>query len=223
MSYIINIDTATTVAVISIAKDGRVLDHLTNTAQKDHGAFVQIAIQQLLKKLEMPINAVDAVAVTAGPGSYTGLRVGMASAKGLCFALNKPLITLNTLEVFAKAAIDITTDPAAYIYCPMIDARRMEVFTAIYDHTLNELLSPIALILNRNSFSNFLESKTVLFFGNGSDKWKAICNATNASFTDISQSYMALAALSYTYFSQQRFANLAYVEPFYLKEFQDNI
>jgi tRNA threonylcarbamoyladenosine biosynthesis protein TsaB len=181
MSYLLNIDTATSVAVVSIAKDGRVLHYLTNPSQKDHGAFVQIAVQQLLKKTELQIAAVDAVAVTAGPGSYTGLRVGMASAKGLCFALNKPLITLNTLAIFAKAAIDTVPDPAALLYCPMIDARRMEVFTAVYTHTLKELLPPVALILNKDSFAAYLQTRTILFIGNGVEKWKPVCNHINSS------------------------------------------
>jgi tRNA threonylcarbamoyladenosine biosynthesis protein TsaB len=222
MSYLINIDTATAVAVVSIAKDGRVLHYLTNPLQKDHGAFVQIAVHQLLKKIDLPIAAIDAVAVTAGPGSYTGLRVGMASAKGLCFALNKPLITLNTLAVFAKAAIDTVPNPATFLYCPMIDARRMEVFTAVYAHTLNALLPPVALILSKDSFSAFLQTHTILFIGNGIEKWKTVCNHINASFTDTLQTYTALSTLSYSYFTQQQFADLAYAEPFYLKEFRDN-
>ena len=148
MSYIINIDTATATAHVSIAQDGKLLQALQNESQKDHGAFVQTAIQQLLKAAALSFVDIDAIAVTAGPGSYTGLRVGLASAKGLCYALNKPLLTLNTLEVLTTAAKKFSNNQQGVLYCPMIDARRMEVFTALYTDTLTALVPPCAMILN---------------------------------------------------------------------------
>ena len=222
MSYIINIDTATETAMVNIAKDGIVLQALQNELQKDHGAFVQTSIQQLLKATTTNIAAVDAIAVIAGPGSYTGLRVGMASAKGLSYALNKPLITINTLELWAAAGITNTQNTNA-LFCPMIDARRMEVFTAIYDAALHPVLPPVAMILNENSLAEWLDASPVIFLGNGVAKWQKICTHPNAIFAAVSNIPEAMANLSHMAFLKHQFADLAYTEPFYLKEFQDNI
>ena len=223
MSYIINIDTATATAHVSIAQDGKLLQALQNESQKDHGAFVQTAIQQLLKIAALSFADIDAIAVTAGPGSYTGLRVGLASAKGLCYALHKPLLTLNTLEVLTTAAKKSPNSQPGILYCPMVDARRMEVFTALYNDTLTALLPPCAMILDETSFSNTLEKENIVFFGSGAAKWQQVCIHPNASFTIHLELAEAMADLSYQYFLEQRFADLAYSEPFYLKEFQNNL
>ncbi len=222
MSLIINIDTATETAHVSFAKDGQVLQSLTNTMQKDHAAFVQTAIQQLLTVATFTLKNIDAVAVTSGPGSYTGLRVGMASAKGFCYALNKPLVLINMLEVLAVAAQPFNTQKDI-LFCPMIDARRMEVFTAMYDRSLNIKMEPCALILQENSFFNYLEKNEIVFLGSGSPKWKAICKHPNALFSNTYNAAPAMANLSYHYLLQHRFSNLAYSEPNYLKDFKDNI
>lgn len=223
MSFILNIDTATETAKVSIAKDGKVLHSLTSESQRDHASFLQIAIQQLFKNGAFNLQDIKAVAVTAGPGSYTGLRVGMASAKGLCYALNKPLITINTLEVLTIEAKHELKNQSGILFCPMLDARRSEVFTAIYNDTLTAILPPCAMILEENSFLNQLKKGEIVFFGNGAVKWKAICQHLNASFLIPYNQPHAMANLSYTYFIHNRFASLAYSEPFYLKEFQNNI
>ncbi len=222
MSLILNIDTATETAQVSFAKDGVVLQLLTNATQKDHAAFAQTAVQQLLSTTAFTLKDIDAVAVTAGPGSYTGLRVGMASAKGICYALNKPLILINTLEILAFATKQKNDQPN-FIFCPMIDARRMEVFTALYDYSLNTKIEPCALILQQNSFFAELEKDKIVFSGTGVSKWKAICQHPNSLFSDIYDLAPAMAYLSFNYLLQHRFANLAYSQPFYLKEFKDNI
>src|SRR5665647_1745116 len=147
MALILNIDTATESAIISISEKDKIIDSVTNSNQKDHASFLQPAIKNLLQKADLSINKLNAIAVTAGPGSYTGLRVGMASAKGLCYALKIPLITINTLEVMALSSLKQIHDPSA-LYCPMIDARRMEVFTAVYDHHLTEIIKPCSMILD---------------------------------------------------------------------------
>ena len=223
MALILNIDTATETAQVSFAKDGIVLQSLHNESQKDHAAFLQIAIQQLAKLAAIPLKDVDAIAVTAGPGSYTGLRVGMSGAKGLCYALNKPLIAINTLEVLTVAAIAQSNIADDRLYCPMIDARRMEVFTALYTNTLTSVLQPAAMVLNANSFNDQLVQHTITFCGSGAAKWQAVCKHSNASFAVVSNINSAMAKLSDNYFQKQAFANLAYTEPFYLKEFQDKI
>ncbi|HMU08625.1 MAG TPA: tRNA (adenosine(37)-N6)-threonylcarbamoyltransferase complex dimerization subunit type 1 TsaB [Ferruginibacter sp.] len=221
MSLILNIDTSGQAAHISLAKDGNLLHYLVNESQKDHASFLQPAILQLSRSAGIPLADVDAIAVTAGPGSYTGLRVGMASAKGLCYALKKPLIALNTLEVLTISAtllFSFGNEPG--LFCPMIDARRMEVFTAIYDKKLNPYLSPRPFILNELSFENELSAHKILFFGSGSNKWRAVCTHPKAVFEEVGMLPEGMASLSDSMAREKRFTDLAYSEPFYLKEFQ---
>ena len=219
MSLILNIDTATETAHVSIAKDGTVLASFQNELQKDHGSFLQPAIQRLGRDLAIPLKDIDAIAVTGGPGSYTGLRVGLASAKGLCYVLGKPLIMLSTLELLAASALSGATN-TSILLCPMIDARRMEVFTAVYDEQLAEIISPCAMKLDDHSFEGQLINNKILFFGSGATKWKTICNHHNASFESIAFKPQAMSTMSFTQFSLSKFYDTAYCEPFYLKEHQ---
>lgn len=222
MSLILNIDTAIDIAFISIAKDGEILEAASNAEQKEHGGFLQPAIQILLKNTSVSINQLDAIAISAGPGSYTGLRVGMATAKGLCFALNKPLITIGTLEILAFSAImegNVSNITASPLFCPMIDARRMEVYTALYNQNLEPVLNPCALILDKSSFANRMLNNPVFFFGNGAKKWRFICSHENAIFIDILTKPLAMSILAHKKYEQNDFSDLAYSEPLYLKEF----
>ena len=224
MSLILNIDTATEMAHISLAKDGEVLQQLFNDSQKDHAAFLQPSIKFLFDNNSLKIKNIDAVAITAGPGSYTGLRVGMASAKGICYALNKPLITINTLEVLAASAMQLLPGKIisqSILLCPMMDARRMEVYTAIYNSTLETILPPCAMLLHENSFAGNLEKEELLFFGNGSIKWKSICSSPSAFFDVVAIMPEALARLSFSRFNNNSFSDLAAIQPAYLKEFYD--
>jgi tRNA threonylcarbamoyladenosine biosynthesis protein TsaB len=225
MSIIINIDTATEAAHVSIARDGVIMQQAFNTNQMDHAGFLQVAIKDILNKAEINFLQVDAIAVTIGPGSYTGLRVGLSSAKGLCYALNKPLITIGTLEVLAKSSL-ISPEKAKFepktLLCPMIDARRMEVFTAILDQSLQTVLSPCALILDETSFNELLMESPVAFFGNGSQKWQNISSSANAIFLDVSINPLAMSQLSQNKYSIANFSDLAYTEPIYIKEFYLN-
>ncbi|HMK04023.1 MAG TPA: tRNA (adenosine(37)-N6)-threonylcarbamoyltransferase complex dimerization subunit type 1 TsaB, partial [Ferruginibacter sp.] len=166
------------------------------------------------------LTAVDAVAVTAGPGSYTGLRVGLASAKGLCYALKKPLIMVSTLEVLAASAIDLFTVNDDALLCPMIDARRMEVFTAVYDRHLKKIIEPSAIILDEHTFEKELQVNKIFFFGSGSDKWRSICKHPNATFESVSILPETMSKLSNNFYSRKQFTELAYSEPLYLKEHQ---
>ena len=225
MSLILNIDTASENAHVSLAKDGQVLHKLSSDSQKEHASFLQIAIQQLTKVANINLKDIDAVAVIAGPGSYTGLRVGMASAKGLCYALKKPLITISTLEVLTVSALHFYS-PAAeenILFCPMIDARRMEVFTAIYQNDLTLYLQPCAMILDEFSFKKELLKSRILFFGSGSEKWKQVCNHPNAIFKSVSVMPESFSKSSDFLFSEKKFTDLAYSVPSYLKEFQSLI
>ena len=224
MSLILNIDTATDIAHISLSKSGVILDSVINTDQKEHGSFLQPAIEKLLKTNSTAIESIDAIAISTGPGSYTGLRVGMASAKGICFALQKPLIAINSLEIIAFAAILENSDKndlSNSLICPMIDARRMEVFTALYTQKLEKILEPQAMIIDPNSFENDFLSHKILFVGNGAKKWEIICKNENALFTQNSNNLLAMNKLSFKKYEKKDFSDLAYIEPSYLKEFFD--
>jgi tRNA threonylcarbamoyladenosine biosynthesis protein TsaB len=220
MALILNIDTATETASVSLAEDGHIARLVTNAIQKEHASFLHIAIQEVLQQSGKKMTDMDAIAVTAGPGSYTGLRVGMASAKGLAYALGKPFITLGTLEMIAGAAFVQHADRAAW-YCPMIDARRMEVYTAAYDASLKEIAAPYALILNEQSFLNTLNDKKMIFAGSGTGKFKKINNHPNAYFVDEISLPEIIVKASLVKLLQKDFTELAHSQPLYVKEFHD--
>jgi len=163
MSLILNIDTALDTASVCLSKDGNVLQFSSSENQKDHASWLHSEIAGLLQKSGKTIKDLDAVAVSVGPGSYTGLRVGLAAAKGFCYALDIPLITINTLKIIALAVKDEAID----IICTLIDARRMEIFTAVYDKDLREKISPHAMLVDENSFASVLSSGKILFCDNG--------------------------------------------------------
>jgi tRNA threonylcarbamoyladenosine biosynthesis protein TsaB len=215
MALILNIDTAIDSASLCIAKDAMVLATSKNEMQKDQAAWIHNAIKKLFEEKELEIKTVDAIAVTGGPGSYTGLRIGMATAKGICYALNKPLINLNTLQAMANGA----TKEKADLLCPMIDARRMEVFTAIYSKDLQTVIEPTALLIDERSFEKELAENSICFFGNGSTKFKNIIQNKNALFSEITHNARNMVSLSEEKFRSKEFADLAYTEPLYLKEF----
>jgi len=222
MALILNIDTATETGSICLSKNGRPVSYLQNENQKDHASWLQEAIVQLLSASGWVIRDLQAVAVTAGPGSYTGIRVGMASAKGLCYALKIPLITENTLRVMAHAAEKSAKDLGSLI-CPMIDARRKEVFTALYGQWLEELQAPEAIVLNGDSFADALGRNKILFFGSGSRKWEQTIKSYNAFFADVSFSAENLGILADQKFDIQEFTDIIYSEPNYLKSFYSNV
>ncbi len=215
MSLILNIDTALDTASVCIAKDRDVLLMSSNNEQKDHAAWLHTAIAALMQATGHMINTLDAVAVSIGPGSYTGLRVGLAAAKGFCYALHIPLLTVNTLKQIAFAAKDAATG----LICPLIDARRMEVFTAVYTNGMEEKIPARSMIINENSFVDLLSTEKILFCGNGAKKLQPLLTNSNAAFSTIAADASHLAQLSFPLFNNDQFANLAYTEPFYLKEF----
>jgi len=223
MSLILNIDTATENASVCLADAGISIAVRLNTIQKDHAAWLHTAIREVMKEANKEMNEIKAVAITAGPGSYTGLRVGMASAKGLCYALNVPLILENTLYVMASATVtqfrNEENDVADVLICPMIDARRMEVFTAIYDWELKEIAAPIAKELENDFFMTFLKNGSIVFVGSGITKAKTLLKNPKFLFYDLIYNGLHLSELSYKKYVNQQFANLAYSEPVYIKEF----
>ncbi len=211
------IDSSVSIASVALAKGKKILGKKICVEQKQHASFLQPAIKELLNESTISMNDLSAIAVTNGPGSYTGLRVSMASAKGLCYALNIPLITLGTLDVMAVAAKE-QLQSTDYL-CPLIDARRMEVFTALYNRELKTLLTPLAMILTEHSFAEILSEKKIAFFGNGAVKWQQLCTNENAVFETILWDAATMIPLAQNAFGKKEFSSLAYATPFYLKEF----
>ena len=222
MALLLNIDTATPYASVGISLDGKLLDMVVSDTQKEHAAFLQPAIARLSQHLHVSLSAIDAIALTIGPGSYTGLRVGLSSAKGLAYALDKPLIAVNTLEVMAYAARRATGAQPG-LYCPMIDARRNEVFTAIYNETGDVIASPRALELDAAFFAPYEKNNYLIFSGDGSIKWKTAFSSNKARFLFIQHSVADLAPLAETRYRASDFSSLAYLEPAYLKEFHKGL
>lgn len=224
MSLILNIDTSTEQASVCLSQNGELIKIMNSKEQKEHASFIHPAINKIIQTQKINLKDISAVAVTQGPGSYTGLRVGMATAKGLCYALNIPLITIGTLEVMTVAALETLNSLNEAIndsdlFCPMIDARRQEVFTALLNKTLDYIHKPSAIILTPNTLIGQLNTCKIFFYGSGCSKFKAICNHKNAQFIESAFDASHMLSLSHQHFSQKIFANLAYSEPFYGKEF----
>lgn len=215
MNLILNIDTALEQAMVSLASGPDVIGSVSNPALKDHATWLHPAIQELLKQHGKNISDLAAVAVSIGPGSYTGLRVGLATAKGICYAASLPLITIPSLLILAAAV----QEEAEEWICPMIDARRMEVFSAIYGKTLRPVTAARAEVLDVMSYTAELDAHQIVFCGNGMHKLKELCNHPNASFSTTLPSDAHLARLSAESYLQKDFADLAYSAPLYIKDF----
>lgn len=222
MSLILNIDCATALASISIHKNGECIAYSENDTQKEHASFLHPAIQLLLNEQNVRLEEIDAFAITHGPGSYTGLRVSMATAKGFCMSFHKPLICINTLQVIAFAARMIyekenekNTD---ILFCPMIDARRMEVFTTIYNYDLEELVQTNASIVNENFIDRENFNKRIIFCGNGAFKANEVLYKNDIILL-APHTAKELGQLSTIAFTNKHFADTAYSEPLYVKEF----
>jgi tRNA threonylcarbamoyladenosine biosynthesis protein TsaB len=216
MPLILNIDTAVQSASVCLADGHTILETLVSSSERESASWLHVVIKELLQKNNQRLQQLDAIAISAGPGSYTGLRVGMAAAKGLCYALSIPLISINTLQMMAASVATPTTS----LLCPMIDARRMEVFTALYNnYTLNEVMPSTALILDETSFSGWLGKDTITFFGNGSEKAAALIKHENAVFIKTRTTAAHMVSLSAQMLEHGKFSDLAYTEPFYGKDF----
>lgn len=222
MSLILNIDTSLDDASVSLSRRGEIIDCITNNIQKNHAAFLHVAISKLLTTNHLQPGDLLGVATTIGPGSYTGLRVGLTAAKGFAYALNKPLISVGTLNAMAHAAIFQNSENKDSLFCPMIDARRMEVYTALYDADMKLVMSPVAHVLEDTSFTAELEFKKILFFGTGMQKWKNICTQKNAFFIDLQEISASVSSLAFHKFEQNEFSDISLTIPLYLKDFFNN-
>lgn len=220
MAYILHIETATEVCSVSVAKDGQILYSKEETKGPSHASVLGVFVEDALKYIRANGLQLDAVAVSSGPGSYTGLRIGVSEAKGLCYGLSIPLIAIESLKIMAAGFMKLNTIAAADLLCPMIDARRMEVYDAVFDGQLDVKRQISADIIDENSFQEFLGSAKVYFFGNGSAKCKEVLHHTNAVFVDgVYPQSVNMAELAEDAFRKKEFVDVAYFEPFYLKEF----
>lgn len=219
MSTLLQIETATQVCSVAISVDGKTIALKEETAQNIHAAKLTLFIAEVMQVAGLTYADLDAVAVSKGPGSYTGLRIGVSTAKGLCFALDKPLLAINTLNMMASGYATSHSDWTGLI-CPMIDARRMEVFTAVFDKELQEVSATHAKIVDDESFQLLLEQHKIAFIGDGAGKCQLSISNENASFSTAnfnSADYMS--NLANDAFLAKEFEDVAYFEPFYLKDF----
>jgi tRNA threonylcarbamoyladenosine biosynthesis protein TsaB len=216
VAYILNIETSTTNCSVSLSFEGETLvlkeDYDNNYS---HAERLHVYIDEVLKQADIKSSQLDAIAVSKGPGSYTGLRIGVSAAKGLCFALGKPLIEISTLEALTH---QVKTKEGIII--PMLDARRLEVYSAVFDNGYNRLRETQAQVLNEDSFKSYLEESKVTFIGNGVLKTKELINHKNAIFIDGKlPSANEMSQLAYSKYKKNDIEDVAYFEPYYLKDF----
>ena len=216
MALILNIETTTTNCSVCIAKEGVVIAKKSlNNKNYSHSESLHVFIEELISDSQFTSNDFDAIAVSEGPGSYTGLRIGVSAAKGLCYALDIPLIAVPTLDLMSRQV----KIEEGYIVS-MLDARRMEVYAAVYDKVYNNIEATNAKIIDENSFADLLQKHKLYFNGNAVDKVKAVLQHENAVFLDASfPSAYEMAELSYEKYKKSDTVDVAYFEPFYLKEF----
>ncbi|MGM9479258.1 tRNA (adenosine(37)-N6)-threonylcarbamoyltransferase complex dimerization subunit type 1 TsaB [Pedobacter sp. GSP4] len=219
MAKILQIETATAVCSVALSVDGKTVSLKEESGQNLHASNLTLFIEDVIKSAGLSYSDLDAIAVSKGPGSYTGLRIGVSTAKGLCYALDKPLIAIETLKMMAAGFLTENPDYSALV-CPMIDARRMEVYTSVFDTALTVLAPTTAKIIDETSFADLLSQQNITFLGDGAAKCAevlahqhAIFNAANFN----SAGYMS--QLANKAFYESDFEDVAYFEPFYLKDF----
>jgi tRNA threonylcarbamoyladenosine biosynthesis protein TsaB len=219
LSLILNIETSTTLCSVSLAEAGKLIASKEVNEGFTHAENLHVFVDEVLKKSGKSVKDLKAVAVGCGPGSYTGLRIGVSAAKGFAYALNIPLISVNTLQTMAGMAV--TKNKSDVLFCPMLDARRMEVYTAIFDKELNFIKETSAQIISEDALSFFTTGKPICFFGDGMPKCKEVLKKIpDSSFMEnVIPSAEALAQLSFGKFLKGQFEDVAYFEPFYLKDF----
>lgn len=223
MALILHIESATTMCSVSLGQHNECLDLIEINDGYSHAENLAPFVDDILKRNQFSLADIDAIAISEGPGSYTGLRIGVSLAKGLCYGADKPLIAISTLQQMClhPEVQKVLASSQDVLLCPMLDARRMEVYTALYTAELETKLAPTNKILDERSYLEYLDSNKVVFFGNGSDKFKEVCEHPNAIFVDnVWPSAQNMIQLSATKYEAEAFEDVAYFEPFYLKEFQ---
>ncbi len=216
MAVILCLETATTNCSVGLALDGKLIAvKEDNSKNYSHAEKLHVFIEDILKEAGYSTENLDAIAVSKGPGSYTGLRIGVSAAKGLCFSLEIPLISIPTLDLLARQL-----EGKKGIYIPMLDARRMEVYSAVYDSDFNQLRETKAQVLEKESFMEYFENDKVHFIGNGVAKFEELCDAPNAVFHKQKfPSVAEMADLAEAKYQKSDTEDVAYFEPYYLKDF----
>jgi len=225
MAYILIIETSTEICSVALTKNGKLVDIIESDQGQNHARLVTVFAEKLFAENKIKSGDLVAVAVSKGPGSYTGLRIGVSTAKGICYAAHIPLIAVGTLEAMTKHVSERIhnyniSDNLPVVYCPMIDARRMEVFSMILDQH-GKIIKPIsAEIIDGAFLADELSDSQVVFFGNGSEKCKEVLKSSNAIFiSNIKASARHMCDLVWDAYNNKRFEDVAYFEPFYLKDF----
>jgi tRNA threonylcarbamoyladenosine biosynthesis protein TsaB len=221
MALLLSLETSTSVCSVALHNDGVLLSSSEYHIPQSTASKLAIMVDDIFKLTELTPSQLSAVAVSAGPGSYTGLRIGVATAKGLCYALNIPLIAVNTLELMAyqvQSSLPFMED--TLLLCPMLDARRMEVYTLLINSNLEIVQATEAKIIDEQSYQTLFEGNRILFFGNGADKCREVIKHTNARFIDgVIPSAAKLGVLAFKKFIRNEVEDLSSYEPLYLKDF----
>ncbi|MBK3518621.1 tRNA (adenosine(37)-N6)-threonylcarbamoyltransferase complex dimerization subunit type 1 TsaB [Carboxylicivirga marina] len=223
MAKILSIETSTGVCSVAYSENGEVVASKELYQINSHASNLTVLIEELFAQNNTPdMKDIDAVAVSSGPGSYTGLRIGVSTAKGICYALNKPVIAIDSMHILTQPLVNKEWEKSELptVFCPLMDARRMEVYTAVFDSDLNIIEEISAKIVDEETFLKWLSVNRVVFFGNGADKCKEVIQHENAIFVDDCHPLAKnLAPLAEQYFAEEKFEDVAYFEPFYLKDF----
>ncbi|MFM9837902.1 MAG: tRNA (adenosine(37)-N6)-threonylcarbamoyltransferase complex dimerization subunit type 1 TsaB [Cyclobacteriaceae bacterium] len=231
MSLLLSIETSTSICSVALHEEGYLIQSIENEIPQSASSQLAVMIHQALESAKKKSNQIQAVVVSAGPGSYTGLRIGVATAKGICYALQVPLISINTLELLAyqySSMVEPSPSPperglggeVGEVFCPMLDARRMEVYCMLLDSNLSILEPTHAKIIDESSFKEQLDQRPIYFFGNGADKCKEAIRHSNAHFiSGIVPSAARLGELAFKKYKAALFEDVATFEPFYLKDF----
>jgi tRNA threonylcarbamoyladenosine biosynthesis protein TsaB len=220
MALILQLETSTTSCSVALSLNGETIAIKEVNERNAHASSLTMFIEAVMLDTGKKVSDLSAIAVSMGPGSYTGLRIGVSTAKGLCYGLDIPLIAINTLQAMARGYQMIDVDQSG-LYCPMIDARRMEVYSAAYDANLKEVLPVEARIIDADSFSDILNTQRITFFGDGALKCKDVLSGfSNAMFVpDFNCSAKDMSVLAYQKYQGKQFEDIAYFEPYYLKDF----
>ena len=232
MEKIILIETSTSLCSVALAEGGAITAYRESSAPKAHASLTAVFVQEVLEERGLKLSDCDAVCVSKGPGSYTGLRVGVSTAKGLCFGSGKPLLAVGTLDTLVAQALASQTETHSVIpsevegslyrfIIPMIDARRMEVYSAVFEPAKSDIqiTETTPTIVDENSFAEYLEQGSVLFIGDGAGKCADVIKHPNAHFCQCNPKASAMLQPAMTAYKEKRFEDVAYFEPFYLKEF----
>lgn len=224
MSLILCIETGTDICSVAIARDGELLSLRESDQGRDHAKNLAVFVDELLRETNISAGDIDAVAVGMGPGSYTGLRIGVSFAKGLCYGLNIPLLAVGSLDALAQVAIEdyeagiINVEGwSDAVLCPMVDARRMEVYAQLFDAQCNPLSEVGAEVVTEDSFAEWRSRRQVVIFGNGASKCREVL--ADATYINVVPSARGLVRLAHQRFEEGKTEDIAYFEPFYLKDF----